>query len=173
MSQYTKGSKLQLGSHSNTVLCACADDTDTLRRGSSSKNRKTILATLASNGIKNTRLNPNEYFESLPSYKFVISPEGNGIDCHRHYEALIAGCIPIVERNPLIEEKYRGCPVLYTDDYSEITPEYLESKYEEIKNGSYDFSKLFLDYYKHSVQTEIKSCSNFWLNKLIGRVLYA
>lgn len=39
------------------------------------------------------------YFNSLSTYKFVISPEG--IDCHRHYEALLARCVPIIEHNSL------------------------------------------------------------------------
>jgi hypothetical protein len=170
--QAAKGSRLQLGSHANTVLCALTPDTDYNRRTSSGKSRRTILSTLASNGISNVHLSPSDYFDSLPSYKFVVSPEGNGIDCHRHYEALIAGCIPILERNPLIEEKYRGCPILYTDDYSEITPAYLESKYEEMKAGVYDFSRLFLAYYPADVQTEIKRCGNYWMEQTTGRRLY-
>jgi hypothetical protein len=171
--QVGKGTRLQFGSHSNTVLCAITPDSDYNRRTASGKSRRTILSTLASNGITNVKLPPDAYFESLPSYKFVISPEGNGIDCHRHYEALIAGCIPIIERNPLIEEKYKGCPILYTDDYSEITPAYLDSKYEEMKSGVYDFSRLFLEYYPADVQTEIKRCGNYWMEQTTGRKLYA
>jgi hypothetical protein len=103
----------------------------------------------------------------------VVSPEGNGIDCHRHYEALLAGCIPIVERNPLIEEKYKGCPILYTDDYSEITPAYLNARYEEMKTVVYDFSRLFLDYYSSEQQNEIKNCGNFWTLRLADRLAYS
>jgi hypothetical protein len=102
----------------------------------------------------------------------VISPEGNGIDCHRHYEALLAGCIPIVEHNPLTEEKYRGCPVLYTHDYSEITPEYLDTKYEEMKNNVYDFSVLYLSYYPAELQSEIKRCGNYWMIRHTGQPVY-
>ena len=106
------------------------------------------------------------------SYKFVVSPEGNGIDCHRHYEALLAGCIPIMERNALIEEKYRGCPILYTDDYSEITPTYLNAKYDEMKTQAYDFSRLFLEFYPPETQTEIKRCGNYWMKQLTGQTVY-
>jgi hypothetical protein len=108
----------------------------------------------------------------LPKYKFIISPEGNGIDCHRHYEALMAGCIPIIEDNELIREKYKGCPILYTKDYSEITKEYLESKYEEMKNKYYDFSRLFLNYYDDKTQIEIKNNGNYWGNRLTGKTWY-
>jgi hypothetical protein len=100
----------------------------------------------------------------LPKYKFVISPEGNGIDCHRHYEALIAGCIPIVESNEHIKEKYKGCPILYTQDYNEITEDYLKKKYEEMIDIKYDFSRLFLPFYKPEVKKIIKDCGNYWIN---------
>lgn len=161
----------QPGPHSQTVLCALNPYTD-MRRRLTGQNRRTIMATLHANGISNTPLSPDVYFGTLPSYKFVISPEGNGIDCHRHYEALLAGCIPIVERNPLIEEKYKGCPILYTNDYSEITPEYLLAKYEEMKSKTYDFSRLFLDFYPPEMQSEIKRCGNYWMIRMTGRAIY-
>jgi hypothetical protein len=108
----------------------------------------------------------------LPNYKFVISPEGNGIDCHRHYEALLAGCIPIIERNPLVEEKYKGCPVLYTDDYSEITEDYLLKVYEEMKSQTYDFSRLFLSFYTEEQQALIKQCGTYWIRRCTHRDFY-
>jgi hypothetical protein len=103
----------------------------------------------------------------------VISPEGNGIDCQRTYEALLAGCIPIVERNPLIEEKYRGCPVLYTTDYSEITVEYLETEYAKMIDQTYDFSHLFLSFYDEATQARIKECGNFWMRKVSDKDWYS
>jgi len=163
--------QFHLGSHSQTVLCAMNQYTDTRRRPSG-RNRRTILATLQANGIQNTPLSPDVYFDTLPLYKFVISPEGNGIDCHRHYEALLAGCIPVIERNPVIEEKYKGCPILYTNDYSEITPAYLELKYEEMKTQTYDFSRLFLEFYPPETQAEIKRCGNYWMKQLTGQTVY-
>jgi Glycosyl transferase family 2 len=161
---YTYPGTFRFGDHSQSVLCAMNPYTDSRRRPQG-KNRHLILAQLAANGISNTHVSPDVYFDVLPSYKFVISPEGNGIDCHRHYEALIAGCIPIIERNPLTEEKYRGCPVLWTTDYSEITPAYLDTVYESMKGQVYDFSRLFLSYYPPNVQAEIKRCGNYWMTR--------
>lgn len=169
--QSRKGTKNQFGNHTNTAMLSINTWTDSKRRPTG-KNRQSIANTLLANGIQNTPCSPDMYYESLPSYKFVISPEGNGIDCHRHYEALLAGCIPIVERNPLVEEKYRGCPILFTDDYSEITPAYLDAKYEEMKTAVYDFSRLFLDYYSPETQAEIKRCGNYWMLRLTGIPVY-
>jgi hypothetical protein len=152
----------QIGMHTNTVLCAIQEGTDKNRRGTSGKNRSTILKTLSSNGIGNKLTDPKSYYESLSSYKFIVSPEGNGIDCHRHYEALIAGCIPIVENNNHIKSIYGDCPILYTNDYSEITPEYLDKKYAEMMDKTYDFSKLFISSYPLVVKHQIHQNSAFW-----------
>jgi hypothetical protein len=101
-----------------------------------------------------------------------VSPEGNGIDCHRHYEALMAGCIPIIERNPLVEAKYAGCPVLWTDDYSEITPPYLELMYAEMIDKVYDFSHLHMGFYDFATRCHLKECGNFWMLRTVGKVWY-
>jgi hypothetical protein len=37
-----------------------------------------------------------ELYEKI-NYAFVASPYGGGPDCHRTWEALILGCIPIVK----------------------------------------------------------------------------
>lgn len=166
--QYTD---YQFGEHNKLVLCAISTHTDKHRRPRP-PNRESILNTLASNGIQNTLLHPSEYFKSLPDYKFVISPEGNGIDCHRHYEALLAGCIPIVEYHLGIAGKYGDCPILYTRDYSEITPEYLEAKYTEMIDKEYDFSRLFLSSYSPRLQREIKDNGDYWMKKYTGKPYY-
>jgi len=160
---YKKGISLQIGDHKNTVLCAISTHTDKKRRPTGI-NRENIVNTLKLNNI--TNIKTKSYFDILPTYKFVISPEGNGIDCHRHYEALLAGCIPIVEYNEQIIKKYKGCPILYTNDYSEINETYLLEQYSQMINKDYDFSRLFLDYYSTSDITEIKKCGNYWTKRI-------
>jgi hypothetical protein len=162
---------IQKGSHINQVLCAISSSTDSRRRRTG-KNRSSILNTLGTNGIHNTGMNSNHYLRTLPQYKFVISPEGNGIDCHRHYEALMAGCIPIIEHNKYIVEKYGNCPILFTDDYSEITPEYLSKVYAEMLNKTWDFSRLCLNTYDIGSQKQIKANGNYWGKRLDGREWY-
>jgi hypothetical protein len=161
----------QIGNHEQLVLCAISPWTDKARRPSG-QNRESILHKLQQNRIYNCTLNEHDYFYSLPKYKFVISPEGNGIDCHRHYEALMAGCIPVLEEHDGIKEKYKGCPILFTKDYSEITPEYLEQKYTEMIEQVYDFSKLYFSTYPPEVQAEIKNNGNYWGNRLLHKSWY-
>ena len=132
-------------------------------RSNPSINRSIIKKTLDSNNLQ-SRAHGN-YIQSLCVAKFAPSPEGNGIDCHRHWEALYCKSIPIIEDNEKIKSKFKGLPVIYTKDYSDITPDYLNKKYEEILETEYNFSKLFLSGYSKEIQKRIIERSNFWCSK--------
>jgi hypothetical protein len=159
--QWLKYPSSLLGNHSELLLCAVSTYTN--------PKREVAVKNLETNGFQNTSVSPERYFYELPKYKFVVSPEGNGLDCHRHYEALMAGCIPILQRNPQIEKKYSGCPILWTTDYSEITTSYLEEKYSEMIDQNYDFSCLNLSHYPYDLQLKINRNSNYWINLLIPK----
>jgi hypothetical protein len=154
------------------ILVAFNTETDKRRRGKHKLNRKFFAKKLAHNRFPNVSLDAEEYFKTIGKYKFVASPEGNGIDCHRHYEALFAGCIPILEKNPKSEHKYSGCPILWTTDYSEITEDYLNMKWKEMLNSEYDFSSLLLSSYDSEMQDIIKKRGNYWCLKLEGKEWY-
>ena len=63
-----------------------------------------------------------ELWREKTRYAFVVSPHGNGLDCHRTWESLVLGNIPIVKRSS-IDPLYEGLPVVIVDDWREITPE--------------------------------------------------
>lgn len=160
--------KVQTGAHSKTILCCFIAGSDLARRPRGF-NRTSIESALTQKGIYNMPFVRKEaYWRALLDHKFIISPEGNGIDCHRHYEALIAGCIPIVEDNPLIRQKYAGCPMIFTKNYMDIKESTLRKTYEEMLNTGYDFSCLFLSHYSEDQQKQIHTCGNYWLKKLVG-----
>ena len=99
--------------------------------------------------IKITVTNPKCY-DMMSQYKFVLSPPGAGMDCHRTWEALYIGCIPIVITSK-IDELYEGLPIVVVKDWNEITKEFLERKYHEImknkKENKYNMEKLELKYW--------------------------
>lgn len=41
-----------------------------------------------------------DYLANLARFQYAISPPGAGVDCHRTWEALAMGCVPIVRRMP-------------------------------------------------------------------------
>ena len=65
------------------------------------------------------RVNSRTYRKRLVRYAFVASPPGNGVDCHRTWEALYLGVIPIVRRSPFYDA-FENLPVLAVADWSEI-----------------------------------------------------
>lgn len=77
----------------------------------------------------------------MRSYKFIISPHGNGLDCHRTYESMLLGSVAIV-RSSTLDGLYEGMPILIVDDWKDLTEEVLE-------NYTYtgDLEKLKLSYW--------------------------
>ena len=59
-----------------------------------------------------------EHLENLAGSHFCISPNGNGLDCHRHWESLYLKTIPIVTRSTFVELlAEKGLPLLIIDDW--------------------------------------------------------
>jgi hypothetical protein len=67
-------------------------------------------------------------------HAFVISPHGNGLDCHRTWESLVLGCIVIVKRSPL-DPLYEGLPVVIVEDWDEIMTENLRLWHEQHRDA--------------------------------------
>jgi hypothetical protein len=66
-----------------------------------------------------TFTSPKKYREMISNSAFVLSPPGNGADCHRTWEAIYLGAIPIVLKKywPF---GHLDLPVLAVEDWSEI-----------------------------------------------------
>ena len=86
----------------------------------------------------------------MKEYAYVLSPFGNGMDCHRTWEALLCGCIPIV-RSSVFDELFAGLPVLIVKNWSDISLELLVATIADFKD-KFDkqelrYEKLELAYY--------------------------
>ena len=80
------------------------------------------------------------------NFAFSVSPSGNGLDCHRTWEAMLLGSVPIVKTSPL-DGLYQGLPVCIVTDWREVSPDYLRQKLDEIQGATYDFRPLYLSYW--------------------------
>ena len=120
------------------------------------------------------RISMEQYMKSMIEHKFCVSPEGNGIDCHRHYEAILTKGIPIVQfpnevyskdrwQTNSFMEKYEDLPVLWTRHFRKLPKEYLEEKYLEMLETDYNFDKLTLSYWIKETPV-IKERISFWRN---------
>jgi len=87
-----------------------------------------------------------ENWENIMKYAFVLSPFGNGMDCHRTWEALCLGAIPIVNA-PNFQKMFEDLPVLIVNDWSEVTQELLDKTIEDFKIREFKYEKLTLQYW--------------------------
>lgn len=86
------------------------------------------------------------YLSDLAQAKFVLSPRGNGLDCHRTWESLLMGAIPIV-RTSTLDPMFEDLPVLVIQDWSEINEEFLNKKYAEMQLKTYQLEKIYASYW--------------------------
>jgi len=91
-------------------------------------------------------------FKNQSEYAFVLSPHGNGLDCHRTWEALILGSIPIV-RSSGIDTLYDDLPVLIVNEWSDITYELLENTITQFKNKQFNYYKITLKYWVEKINS--------------------
>jgi hypothetical protein len=90
------------------------------------------------------------YFTELTTVLFVLSPRGSGLDCHRTWEALYMGAIPIV-KSSACDSMYDGLPVLIVHDWAQVTEDFLKAKYEEMSHTVYDLSRVYARYWLRKI----------------------
>mgnify|MGYP003626709981 CR=1 FL=1 len=101
-----KENKIYIPHHSNTF-----------------KDRNSIIEKLSLESYvvtEPTRLSFEEYLKNMDKYKFVLSLRGAGWDCHRHYECLLVGSVPIMEKGPIQKSfESNGLPNLEIGEISQ------------------------------------------------------
>ncbi len=95
---------------------------------------------------------PAQYLEEMKQYRYVINPAGNGLDCHRTWEALILGCIPIMKHS-ILDRMLADLPIIFVTDWTEVTPEFLEHQFLEMKNKTYNIQKAYADYWINCIKS--------------------
>jgi hypothetical protein len=90
------------------------------------------------------------YLDNIYNHKFVICPEGNGIDTHRIWETLYMGSIPIVENN-INNSFYHDLPILPIDDWGDLTEGWLNDAYREMQRMPINKNKLMFSYWKNKI----------------------
>jgi hypothetical protein len=100
-----------------------------------------------------------EFLVEIAGYAFILSPFGGGLDCHRTWETLLVGSIPVVKTSTL-DPLYDELPVIIVNEWDDVTPEFLMKRYEEMKNRSYNFDKLYMDYWQDLVFNFKQSLEN-------------
>jgi hypothetical protein len=92
----------------------------------------------------------SQFYFDLAAHKFVISPRGNGVDCHRTWEALYLRTIPIVKRS-LHMNSFSDLPIYYVNSWDELEYNDLMKFYNKVKNELYDLSMLRISSWKEAI----------------------
>ena len=100
-------------------------------------------------------LSRKKYQAGVRQSRFVISPPGNGIDCHRTWEAIYLGAVPVVLKKCLHEELIKLFPIIAVNEWEE----FLGLSGNEKNNLALQFDGL-----KYPAMT-----MDYWGNLLRGR----
>ena len=66
------------------------------------------------------RMSRSEYRDRIRHTMFVLSPPGNGVDCHRTWEAIYLGAVPVVLEGSLAPSLISNLPILAVKSFSEL-----------------------------------------------------
>ena len=120
--------------------------------------------------FKEPNLPIEQYLDDLRTHKFVLCPWGNGIDTHRLWETLYAGSIPVTKYN-IAYKSFEKLPIIFVDNYNEITLEFLNSKYSSLNFDNlnllnFDYWKVKIEGHKNSDLSDKKIIeeNNFYEN---------
>ena len=99
-------------------------------------------------------------YNKWQNFKFVLSPRGAGIDCHRTWEVLAVGRIPIV-LSSAIDELYEDLPIVVVKSWDGINKEFLQKQYDiylqKVKNNNYNMKKLSLEYWTNVIEQKLQT----------------
>ena len=91
------------------------------------------------------------YIDEIYNHKFVVCPEGNGIDTHRKWETLYLNSIPI-EKRSINNSFYTDLPICFVDNWNELTEDFLNSEYDRITNTTWNMDKLNMSYWTQKIK---------------------
>ena len=105
-------------------------------------------------GVQISRL-PTIYKRNR-QFPFWLSPRGNGLDCHRTWEALYLDIIPIVWHSTL-DPLYENLPIVVIKTWDELSEDILRTKLREIATrkvqqpSAYQYEKLRIGYWREMI----------------------
>lgn len=91
----------------------------------------------------NKPISRSNFWRIMRNSKYIISPRGRGFDCHRTWEALVLGVVPIIKTS-VNDILFKEMPVLVVDSFEDISDNLLD------RNNTFaqcNLKKISLDYW--------------------------
>lgn len=120
--------------------------------------RSEIVRTLSCNpvAVVEQGLSVDQYVRRVAQSRFVASPRGNGIDCHRTWETLYLGAVPVMARQDRVA-CLDGLPVLETEGWDDLPPERLREVWEMVTRSAWRLESLYLSYWRRRLEDEFRA----------------
>ena len=93
------------------------------------------------------------FLDEMTSHRFALCPPGNGIDTHRLWEALYSRTIPVALAHPAMDA-FRDLPILFVEDFRQLTRDSLAREYERITSSQWNCQKLFLPWWRDRIREQ-------------------
>lgn len=99
-------------------------------------------------------ISSNLYRKTILPYQFIASPSGNGVDCHRTWEAIYLGIVPLLEDNAMNRffESLNLPLVIVSNwqDFAQKTVDELDILYRQVMQKS-TLDACFIDYWQKQI----------------------
>ena len=99
------------------------------------------------------------FIAALADSRFVLSPPGRGVDCHRTWEALLLGAVPIVKTS-ILDSLYRPLGILCLPDLLNLTVDALNYHARRYVRPSAALDVLYVDYWLDAMASEVRRYSD-------------
>jgi hypothetical protein len=92
------------------------------------------------------------YIKDILDHKMVVCPRGNGIDCHRVWEVLYLGRIPIIKKENAMRY-FEELPIIILNDWEELQDlPLIEEHYNKVKDNT--MRMLDINFWKTKILEE-------------------
>jgi hypothetical protein len=92
-----------------------------------------------------------EYLSDMAGCRWCVSPPGNGEDCHRTWEALYLGVVPIVFRTAWNAALFSDLPVIRIDGPDALTRASIEAAQALLDARGVDLRRLAMGYWRERI----------------------
>lgn len=104
--------------------------------------RNKCIKEITRNGVNISDRKPfKKFLEEISKSYFIISPNGNGIDCHKIWESIYLKSVPIVTESINIKY-YKDLPIYVLNDWSDFKINNLNENFYKDIWGDFDIEKL-------------------------------
>ena len=80
------------------------------------------------------------------NYNIILSPRGNGLDCHRTWEALALNKVVVVD-TPSLSPLFEDLPIIVLSDWKEFSMEFIQREMKKLQMKPFNMQKMTLAYW--------------------------